>query len=307
MVNARGGLASIEEKSLLVEAQPSALRRSFRRYGVGGLPIHRDMPRLGRDALEPAADLGKAREVVVAGMREMGVGVKRDVGDGVAIFHEIAMVLEVMLHHRKRAVALLHPVLERVLLQLAAALDQREPEVGSAHVGLDAVLLEEHPLQRFGAIESMFGPQPCMASQVPEDCVRFGEITARRGFEQRHLAVRILSQELRRPALALEDIDFDEAVGNVELREREAHLVAVARSLHGIERIHRLPSGGALQPPLEYGLAHQDGNVMARAGVEKWAPTTDTANGSPHLLPRPSRAENHFAVIPPRRDARAHA
>jgi hypothetical protein len=56
----------------------------------------------------------------------------------------------------------------------------------------------------------------------------------------------------------------------------------------------------------EYGLTHQDGNVMAHAGAEEWTLTTDTANGSSHLLPRRSRAENHFAVIPPRRDARAH-
>src|SRR5262249_12218592 len=44
------------------------------------------------------------------------------------------------------------------------------------------------------------------------------------------------------------DINLDEAVGNSELGEREAHLVAIARSLHGIERIHRLPSGGAPPP-----------------------------------------------------------
>src|SRR5262249_11284193 len=106
------------------------------------------MPRLRRDALEPAADRRKAREVVVARMREMRVGVERDVSDGVAVLHEIATVPEVMLHHGERAVALLHPVLERVLLQLAAALDQREPEIGGAEIGLDAVLLEEHPLQR---------------------------------------------------------------------------------------------------------------------------------------------------------------
>jgi hypothetical protein len=51
---------------------------------------------------------------------------------------------------------------------------------------------------------------------------------------------------------------------------------------------------------------HQDGNVMAHAGAEKWTPTTDRANGSSHVLSRRSRTENHFAVIPPRRDARAH-
>jgi hypothetical protein len=49
--------------------------------------------------------------------------------------------------------------------------------------------------------------------EVPKDRVRFGEIAAGRDFEQRHLAVRILGQELRRAAVALEDIDLDQAVG----------------------------------------------------------------------------------------------
>src|SRR5262245_33461226 len=100
------------------------------------------MARLSRHALEPAADLGKTREVIVAGVRQMGIGIKRDVSDGIAAGHEIAVMLEVMLHHRKRAITFLDPILERVLLQLAAALDQREPEIGGADVGLDTVLLE---------------------------------------------------------------------------------------------------------------------------------------------------------------------
>ena len=68
-------------------------------------------------------------------MREVGVGIKRDVGDAVTIAHEIAMVLEMILHHGERAVTFLHPVLERVLLQLAAALDQRQPEIRRADIG----------------------------------------------------------------------------------------------------------------------------------------------------------------------------
>src|SRR5262245_19156993 len=179
--------------------------RSFRRHDVLGLPIHRDIARLGRYALEPGADLGKSHEVVIARMRKVGVGIERDVGDAVAFADEIAMVLEVILHHGERAVTFLHPVLERVLLQLAAALDQREPEIGGADIGLDTVLLEEHPLQRLGAIDAVLGPQRRAAHEVPEDRVRFGEITAGRGFEQRHLAVRIFGQELGRAALAFED------------------------------------------------------------------------------------------------------
>src|SRR6516164_10400175 len=57
--------------------------RSFRRHDVLGLPIHRDIARLRRHAIEPGADLRKSREVVIARMREMGVGIERDVGDAV--------------------------------------------------------------------------------------------------------------------------------------------------------------------------------------------------------------------------------
>src|SRR5262245_32886961 len=58
--------------------------RSFRRRDVLGLPIHRNIARLGRHAFEPGADPGKGREVVVARMREVGVGIERNVGDAVA-------------------------------------------------------------------------------------------------------------------------------------------------------------------------------------------------------------------------------
>src|SRR6516164_7525924 len=146
------------QNTLFARAAP-ALARSLRRYDVLGPPIHRDIARLRRHALEPGTDLRKGREVVIARMREVGVGIERDVGDAVTIAHKIAMVLEMIVHHGERAVTFLHPILERVLLQLAAALDQRQPEIGGADIGLDAVLLEEHPLQRFGAIDAVLGPQ----------------------------------------------------------------------------------------------------------------------------------------------------
>src|SRR3954468_4730494 len=86
------------------------------------VPIHRHIVRLCRHAIEPGADLRKGGEIVIAEMRDMGIGIKRDVGDGVAVCGEEAMMLEVILHHGERAVAFLHPILERVLLQLASAL-----------------------------------------------------------------------------------------------------------------------------------------------------------------------------------------
>ena len=73
----------------------------FRRDDGLGLPIHRDMSRLSRYAIEPGADFRKGGEVVIAFVREMGICIKRDVGDRIVIGDEVAMMREVMLHHRK--------------------------------------------------------------------------------------------------------------------------------------------------------------------------------------------------------------
>ena len=129
----------------------------------------------------------------------------------------------------------------RVLLQLAAALDQRQPEIGGADVGLEAVLLEEHPLQRLGAVDAVLGRERRAAGDVPEDRIGFGEIAAGRDLEQRHLAARIHRQEFGRVAFALEDVDLLQPVRDAELGQGQPDLVAVARSTHGIERMHRHP------------------------------------------------------------------
>ena len=63
------------------------LRRGHR---PGRLPVHGDVVRLGGDAVEPVAHRRKAREIVVALVRQVGVGVERDVGDGIAVGGEEA-------------------------------------------------------------------------------------------------------------------------------------------------------------------------------------------------------------------------
>src|SRR5271166_3148239 len=75
---------------------------------------------------------------------------------------------------------------------------------------------------------------------MPEYRIRFCEIAAGRRFEQRNLAVGVLGQKLGRAALALEDVDLDQPIGHAQLGERQSHLVAVAGSLHRVERIHQL-------------------------------------------------------------------
>ena len=122
-----------------------------------------------------------------------------------------------LFHHRERLIALLHPVLERMLLQLASALDQGEPEPGLAEIGLERMLLEEHPLQCLGAVDAVLRRERGAAGDVPEDRVGFRQISPRCDFQQRHAAAGILRQKIRRPGLALEDIELDQAVRYVEL------------------------------------------------------------------------------------------
>ena len=110
-------------------------------------------------------------------------------------------------------------------------------------IGLEAVLLEEHPLQRFGAVDAVLRRQRRAAGDVPEDGVGLGEIrpgatsssgTWPLGFIARNSGVRV--SPLRMSIST-------RSIGNVELRQREPHLVAIARSLHGIERVHASAPG----------------------------------------------------------------
>jgi hypothetical protein len=55
------------------------------------------------------------------------------------------------------------------------------------------------------------------------------------------VAARVHLEKFRRPGFALQDIDLDQLVRNVELRQREPDLVAIARAAHGIEFVHASP------------------------------------------------------------------
>src|ERR1700724_1664141 len=66
------------------------------------------------------------------------------------------------------------------------------------------------------------------------------------------MAARIFREELGGAGFPLENVDFHQAIRDAELGERETHLVAIARALHRIERIHsrpRLRSGVSLRSP----------------------------------------------------------
>jgi hypothetical protein len=100
------------------------------------------------------------------------------------------------------------------------------------------MLLEEHPLQRFCAIDAIFGCELRASGDVPQDRVRFGKVTVFRDFEQRHLSARVLRKKFRRAAFAVKNIHLDGLVGRVQQRKRKANLVAVAGALHRVELVH---------------------------------------------------------------------
>src|SRR6185437_14875732 len=130
------------------------------------------MPGLCAHAVEPTPNGWKRSKIEVAFVGEMRVREQRNVDERVAVGHEVSMMPQMRLHDRERTIAFLHPVFERMLLQIAAALHQREPEIRRAEIGLEAVLLEEHPLQRFGLVETVLGSERGAAAQVPQDRVR---------------------------------------------------------------------------------------------------------------------------------------
>jgi hypothetical protein len=137
-----------------------------------------------------------------------------------------------------------------VLLQVAPALDQCEPEIGRTDIRLQAVLLEEHPLHGLGPLDAVLRRQRRAAGEVPDDGVRFGEIAVRCDFQERDLPARILGEEFRRSAFALQDVHFDQSERNAEPGQRQADLVAVAGTLIRIERIHYEGPGAIARPDM---------------------------------------------------------
>jgi len=70
------------------------------------------------------------------------------------------------------------------------------------------VLLEEHPLQGFGAFDPRFRSERRAAGDVPENGVGFGEVASLGDFQQRNLSARILGEEIRRAAFTAQDVDL---------------------------------------------------------------------------------------------------
>ena len=95
-------------------------------WSVGTSPLRRPIDRnVTRGEFRSVrARLGPRRraEIEVALVGDMGVRVKRDVGDAAAVAGEEGLAFEVLVHHPQRLVAAVLPFLEEVPLQLAPAL-----------------------------------------------------------------------------------------------------------------------------------------------------------------------------------------
>ena len=105
-------------------------------------------------------------------------------------------------------IALLPPLLQAVGPFLALA-ERMYQEARHGDVGLVAVLLEEHPLQRGGALALAGWPIFRALGEVIEDGVGFEEMAPVGEADGRHLAVRVLGQEICRAGRAVVDVELD--------------------------------------------------------------------------------------------------
>jgi hypothetical protein len=103
------------------------------------------------------------------------------------------------------------------------------------HVRLVAILLEEHPMQHPRALPAVVGQKAGSLGEVNEDRARLEEESAVIELDDGDTAVRILRQEIRRPTLAGENVDFDELERDSELPEQQSDLVALSRGQEVVE------------------------------------------------------------------------
>jgi hypothetical protein len=104
------------------------------------------------------------------------------------------------------------------------------PKPQSGDVGLVAVLFEKHPLKDLCPSEAVIGYEGSALRHVKQDSVRLGEEASILSFEHRHPVVQVhLLEELWGPRLGLVDLVLHPLERYAELREEQAHLVAVPR------------------------------------------------------------------------------
>ncbi len=107
---------------------------------------------------------------------------------------------------------------------------QMPPDVADdGNLRLAAVLFEEQPLQHFGPGKPCAGQQGGFFSEEAENGIRFPKSSPVFQHNGRNLAVGVQSQKLRRPRAAMVDIQIDDAMRQGQVRQKQAHLVSVAR------------------------------------------------------------------------------
>jgi hypothetical protein len=191
--------------------------------------------RLGRDALEPCTDRRVRLQVEAALVRDVCVGVERNVGDRHPVADEPVAPGDVLLHPGERAISLLEPAVQLVLHALRPA-RVGEPEPGDRDRGLVLVLLEEHPLEHLGPLEPVVGNERRALAEVPEDRPRLAERPAvvedERGDPQGGVQVA----EHLLPVRAVDDVHRPPLVRDPEVGQEQPDLVAVARDRAVVEQ-----------------------------------------------------------------------
>ena len=135
---------------------------------------------------------------------------------------------QLVLHRVERRIAALHPGREPLLEALGRA-RVGDPEARDGDVRLMAVLLEELPLQDLRALVGIGRHVLRPVAEVPEDRVRLGERPAVVEHERRHAKTRVQRAEHLRAIRAVDDRELHRLVLDPELRQKQAHLVTVAR------------------------------------------------------------------------------
>jgi hypothetical protein len=113
-----------------------------------------------------------------------------------------------------------------VALRLARVRDEK------THDGdrrLVAVLLEEHPLQHLRPVVRVLGDEARPLCEVPEDRAGLRERATVVQHESRNAEVRVEAPEYLPAVRAIDDVEVPALVLEAEVREEQAHLVAVAR------------------------------------------------------------------------------
>ncbi len=102
------------------------------------------------------------------------------------------------LHHAERGIAFLMPFADEMALLVELRFRRiGEPEPRHGDIGLVAVLLEEHPLQRLGAMPFVGGHEMGAFGEIPQDRAGFGKDASVLEFQHRHAAIRIPDEKLR--------------------------------------------------------------------------------------------------------------